>query len=302
MIDEHNIDILCMQETEVYNNLDESLLGINGFFLEMETNDKKKRTGIYINSNIKYTRRKDLESIGLHLVILDVSATKNFRLINMYRTFNPPNNITPKDFFYLQMAQIKAAYTVNTILLGDFNLDWTKKGDEAYSNKHYFEHFDDVMEEHVCIQLVKIPTWSRMVNNQHRESTIDHVYVNNKHLIRKVSSIKPYFGDHLMIIIEYDSAKPNSETNFKRNWKNYSKTNLCHLLSEMDWNLEGDQVQDYWNNFESKLVEVVDQIIPFTEYINNTTIKTKIPPSIKKMMNIRKRLLKKFKTTKLPDI
>ena len=77
MLNEHNINILCMQETEIVPNLNCDLLSIPGYYFEAESNDTKIRTGIYIDSGIKYERRKDLEGNGLHLVIVDIKNNKN---------------------------------------------------------------------------------------------------------------------------------------------------------------------------------------------------------------------------------
>ena len=220
----------------------------------------------------------------------------------MYRPFNPPSEITAREFFDKQMCQIKTAYENNSILLGDFNLDWSKKGNHAYAFRKYFEHFDECMSERSCVQLVKFPTWSRIVNNIHRESIIDHVYVQNPCVVHNLRGVKPYFGDHSMVIMEHELKKQDSTTAFKRDWKNYSKTNLRDLLSTVDWNLQGDTVQDCWNDFETKLMCVVDQLVPITEFDNDVSKPTKVPTGVKNLMNIRKRLLVKYKSTKSPDI
>ena len=44
---EHNIDILCMQETEIPADFDEELIQIPGFELELEVNATKQRVGMY---------------------------------------------------------------------------------------------------------------------------------------------------------------------------------------------------------------------------------------------------------------
>ena len=131
---------------------------------------------------------------------------------------------------------------------------------------------------------------------------LDHVYVPNPCLINNLQRIKPFFGDHHMVTFEITATKSTQKLSINRNWKNYNKLNLCVELGKVDWQLRSDSVQDCWNEFESKLVEVVDKIVPLTEFINNTFAKSKIPPEIKNLMNKRKRLLFKFKTNKCIDI
>ena len=79
--------------------------------------------GIYVKSNIETIRRSELEGINSNLVIIDIRGEQNFRLINVYRCFNPTNGMCAKQFFIYQLGLIKAAFIKNTILLGDFNID-----------------------------------------------------------------------------------------------------------------------------------------------------------------------------------
>jgi hypothetical protein len=159
----------------------------------------------------------------------------------MYRPFNPPGGVTASEFFRLQINQIKSAYiNKNTLLLGDFNLDWSKKGDTGYAFKNYFDYFDEVMLDTVCIQLVKFHTWSRVVNGAHRESILDHLYTQNPCQIRNLQEFKPIFGDHSIVIFDHDLIKPKPITSIKTNWKNYLTDWLLNMLSNVTWDLHGD--------------------------------------------------------------
>ena len=46
----------------------------------MRFNKEKKRAGIYIRRDVKYTRRKDLEKLDCHVVIVDVFADITMRI------------------------------------------------------------------------------------------------------------------------------------------------------------------------------------------------------------------------------
>jgi hypothetical protein len=74
------------------------------------------------------------------------------------------------------------------------------------------------------------------------------------------------------------------------------------MLGNVTWNLEGDSVQDCWNEFENKLISINDYIVPLTEFSDNTIIKLKTAPEITNFKNIWKRLLKKSKQNKNPDL
>ena len=90
------IDICGLQEIEINKDFPKQNLSAKGYKFESESNDIKARVGLYINTNIVYDRRKDLEGINNSLIIIDFNAqNKNFRLINLYRVFNPQNGRSP---------------------------------------------------------------------------------------------------------------------------------------------------------------------------------------------------------------
>ena len=71
-------------------------------------------------------RRTDLEEIDTSLIIIDVNSVTNYRLINVYRSFNPPNGKTQKEAFAQQLNLITTAINNNLareiIVLGDFSI------------------------------------------------------------------------------------------------------------------------------------------------------------------------------------
>ena len=111
------------QETEIPFGYPEGILNSGNYNLELETNSVKKRVGIYIQKDIDFLRRKDLEKVNCHIVFIDVTACTNFRLICVYRSFRPKGLISPTAFFETQISLIRGALTSNCYVLGDFNLD-----------------------------------------------------------------------------------------------------------------------------------------------------------------------------------
>ena len=45
----------------------------------------------------------------------------------------------------------------------------------------------------------------------------------------------------------------------RRDWRNYSKDILNAKLSSTDWNIDIDDVQNDWNAFENKLINIEQQ-------------------------------------------
>jgi hypothetical protein len=81
---------------------------------------------------------------------------------------------------------------------------------------------------------------------------------------------------------------------------NYNKSNLCAKLAQVDWNIKLDDVQGFWNSFENKLINVIDEIVPMKTMLNNVQGRDSIPRPIKLKINQRKRLLLAFKKDKNP--
>jgi hypothetical protein len=70
----------------------------------------------------------------------------------------------------------------------------------------------------------------------------------------------------------------------------------------VSWDLRSDSVQGVWNEFENKLVNAVDELVPTKEFKNNLQLKSQVPPQIKNIINIRKRLLQKLKFDKSREL
>ena len=295
LITENNIDILCVQETEIPNDFPSELLTFNGYNYENECNDVKSRCGVYVKNNISYVRRLDLEIKNVHVIIIDINDSKKHRIITLYRTFNPQGRITQREFFIDQMNLIKENITRNTIILGDFNLDDNKRYDANYSHKLYYETLNTAFEPHNLIQIVYFDTWSRIINDIARSSMIDHVYLSDPTSIINLSSITPPFGDHLLIYFDTSIEKIAPKEIFRRNWKNYTKDKLNLILLTQNWLIKKDSVQSFWNEFESKLIEVVDLLAPLQPITQIERDKIQPPPHIKNKLNKRNRLIKKLR-------
>jgi exonuclease III len=110
-IQENNLDVCCVQETEIDKNFNEELLTFPGYSLEVERNDVKRRVAIYVRNTMNYRRRAELEGTNRHLVIWDVLGRTELRIITIYRKFKPQDNITARENFELQLNLIKESCT-----------------------------------------------------------------------------------------------------------------------------------------------------------------------------------------------
>ena len=189
-----NIDLCLFQEAEIEKDLNVNLLSSKNYCLEVECVSNKARCAVAIKNNLTYTRRTDLEDSDLGIMVIDINNTTNYRIVNLYRQFNPPNNLSQVEHFSLQINKIKDVLaTLNgrkIIIAGDFNLDDTKRNAMEYRYKNLFEIQNASFDELNLIQIIEFPTWQRIINNVLKESVLDHVYVQDPTIIIKISSTK----------------------------------------------------------------------------------------------------------------
>ena len=148
------------------------------------------------------------------------SCTVGLAFINI----NPQNNVTARDKFKYQLQLIKEASTVKCLILGDFNLDYSRVSDVHYVNKYLFEDFDSILYRLELIQVVNFVTWTRLVGHNLRSSILDHIYIKDPTVIRNLRTVTPFFGDHLLVLFDVQSEYVSvTNLNRKRDWRFYSK-------------------------------------------------------------------------------
>ena len=77
---------------ELEKDYPNEILSFRDYSIEVEKNNHKARVAIYVKKCITSHRRCDLEGKNSNLVVLDLDLNSKFRLINVYRLFNPPEN------------------------------------------------------------------------------------------------------------------------------------------------------------------------------------------------------------------
>ena len=103
-----------MQEVEPEQGYPSQLMSFPGFNIEVENNDSKSRVAILLNSTLKYTRKFELEGINSNLMVIDVDDGTKLRIINIYRSFTPQENVGQREKFKYQLNLIKIAMTNST--------------------------------------------------------------------------------------------------------------------------------------------------------------------------------------------
>ena len=298
---DNNIDICCLQETEIDILYPINILSFSGYNYESEVNSIKARTGIYIKNNVSYKRRNDLEGVDSHMIIVDIICMNRYRIINIYRSFNPQNGKSAKENFCYQLSLIKRAFNQNTVILGDFNLDCNKQFDIDYTHRLLFAEFDAHLSDLNLIQMVEFDTWSRHVGNNFKSSLLDHIYTSEPTNITDIHYVIPPFGDHVMVLCKLKTQLKNVSYTLKRDWRHYTTELLCGRLSNEDWSVNNDCIQEYWNCIENRLINIVDDIVPLVSFKNNCVKSVSLPSHIRNKLNRRKRLLKQQKINQTID-
>ena len=300
-IRENDIDICSIQECEVEKDYDSSILAFRGYNIEMENNCDRARVCMFIKQDINYKRRSDLEGMNLHLVIVDIEAKKKYRLINVYRSFQNQIGFTQRQRFSEQILKIKIASETPSdtlvVIMGDFNLDEKRKNEDNYRNHEMYELLNESFDALELIQLIKFPTWSRLINNSYKSSILDHVYIRDPTEVSYISNFKPIIGDHLCVMFCLNTSKVTPRVLLRRDWRYYSKEVLEIELGKKDWHFVIDSVQEHWNVLENMIIGIVDTIAPIVEFQNESVKNSHTPIHIKTKMNARKRLLKQFKNS-----
>ena len=265
-IKENDIDICLLQEVEIEPDYNSDLLSEKDYKIEIEKNNFKSRSAIVIKNNISYQRRQDIEGQDLGIVIIDLNGQDKYRIVNLYRSHNPPNNLTQLAFFNSQLNLLETAISTlsnrKLIIAGDFNLNETYRYQTNNNAKLFFENLNALCENFNLIQMVNFPTWQRVVNNVLKESIIDHIYVKNPFVISNLSTRIPLVGDHKLVMFEIASRQEPPKIYLRRNWKNYSKSKLLEALAVTNFSFETDSVQASWNLFENSLIDIVDTLAP----------------------------------------
>jgi hypothetical protein len=118
-----------------------------------------------------------------------------------------------------------------------------------------------------------------------------------------LKTIVPYVGDHVVIIAEITGSIESPKVIRKRDWRSYSKDLLLLKLESVQFITNCDNPQDLWNNFEMSLLPIIDEVVPYAEFLNNSIVNhNSTPPYIKNKINTRKRLLRKLKTSKSNEL
>ena len=184
-----NLDFLGISETWLNDSVSTDLLNVEGYNVFRNDRPEGKKGGgtlLYIKKTLTSTAlelAKPLECIGAEIRL---SQQMSFNVIIIYR---PPD---AGQEFYLHFDELlKSVAGKETIILGDFNVDWKSKPKK--------KKLKSILDKRGFNQLMDRPT--RITDNS--QTTIDLIITNQPQRIKKYYSLTTgmCLADHNLILI-----------------------------------------------------------------------------------------------------
>ena len=134
LLSTENIDILFIREAECQNQTNRNFYQIENYtFITSDTiHAGKSRLCCYVKKTIKYKQNR-IRNSTVELISLVVG---NLTINGIYRPFKIPHHNNHKEYFTeLTEELINLPKTTNNALMGDFNLDSSKKNKTTTNTK-----------------------------------------------------------------------------------------------------------------------------------------------------------------------
>ena len=191
----HPFDILCISETRLYSNDPLVNVEIDGYtFIHKETSSQCGGVGIYIKTGIEFEILDSLTSSYHNIcesIFIEIKNEKKKNLIIgcIYR--HPTAVPEFLEIYFENMLEKVSSLKKTCALLGDFNVDLIKYGDN-----HLIDSFYDQVSSHGFRPLILQP--SRVTS--HSATLIDNIFINDVQCFSKGGNIMSSISDHFFSI------------------------------------------------------------------------------------------------------
>ena len=237
------------------------------------------RNIIMIKKDIKYKRRRDLESYPLSSIWIEIfpPRTKSILLNGYYRQWDLPRSIrtsssgsnSDQNLRYDEYSTLwTKAMTENrdTVIIGDDNIDTFKPDLNTMTshNKKLYLKLTDMLEDTSMVISNYEPTFGIKKENY---STIDHIYNNCPKKLINVSTLDCNFSDHQMLRFKYLTKAQIIKPRFK-NIRNLNllnnKTLNLHLKQSQELNTVFSMTNPNLiaNTLQDELTLIINTIAP----------------------------------------
>ena len=277
---------------------------ISGYNSEHLYRTSKRGGGvsIFIKTNIKYTRRTDLDIINdnIEAIFIEIkkeefNTNKNMIIGVVYR----PPNTDYQNFIGIMnnwISPINSPKTLN-FYLGDYNLDLL-----SYSIHNPTAGFIDMMYSNSYMPLINKPT---RVTNQSM-TLIDNIYTNCTHNNIERGIFFTDISDHLpifCIVSCYKTDKSPAEYVHKRIYSTKNFAKYKEMISTEDWLssiMTSNDPQEAFTNFHSTLCKFHNKCFPLQKIkLGYKTRKPWLTQELKNIIKIKNKLF--YQSKKNPD-
>ena len=262
ILETESIDVLFVQEAEIQNQTNTQFYQINGFKLvTSETiNTGKARSCCFIRNTIKFKQNK-LKDNSIELISLRIG---DLTVNGIYRPFKIPHHNNHREYMESLTSELKTIdKTGFTIIIGDFNLDSSKRMIQNYNQNTVYRILDEYLDEYNLNQIETNSTWSRIVQNSLHESTLDHIYTSDPTIIKNYSNTKQAISDHNLISINIKLLHEKNNSTKKvlvQDWSKYDGEVLRKKLEEiLPHDMSQLNAQDHVSQLNQTFGKLIDE-------------------------------------------
>jgi len=256
----------------------------------------KSRTICYTKENLKC---KKINFDELELIKIE---TKDYDVYGVYRPFKLKPIESHSNYMTSLINQIKASRreSKNLIICGDFNLDFRKKDNPQYHHSKLYEKWLDFTNSENLVQNIQTATWGRFMNNNLKESILDHFYTTHDIRVEMQVEQTP-MSDHTIIIANLNESERNKnsskQTIITRKWTGYSPEKLKNELRKINWTQTSNMnVQDHADFLAQNINFSLNNIAPEVK-IKIKEMKYNWSIELLKIKRARENLWRKYKKT-----
>ena len=252
-------DFILLTETWCNNTIDNALLTIPGYGIEIRKDRTDTAQGIggglivYARQGWRLEEEEDTNDFNQHCKFRVKCGGVDIRFILIYRSPNSPPEATDKLIEIMEKAE------KNTFMVGDFNypkIDWQRG--TATGRKP--QEFMTATEENMMTQLVEFATHTK-------GNTLDLVITNSPELVDSLEE-EGRLGrsDHVIMEMEIGVENRSEEEDGKEynDWKKADWNQIRRDIGREDWRrtMEGKTVNEAWELLKKKLEETTEKNVP----------------------------------------
>ena len=268
----HNPDkdthILGVTETWLDDTFNNDAVAIEGYDIERIDRhekdlpfDKDGAGGVllYINTNLSYIRRNDLEHKSIESIWIELTPKNHPSHLICVAYRGHDHNVN--DWLEIFSDQLTDAYIDcdNITVMGDFNINLLKKDADS-------ESWSKTMENYQLCQLIDEPT--RVTDTS--KSLIDHIFTTNPSKVRCTKIPKIGISDHYPTIVVYRDSfgYKNMHTSIKyRSYKDFNKDTFLQDLMSVQWSVLDtlSDINEALSKWYDMFIDVVNKHAPLKE-------------------------------------